>query len=99
MSKKIRVNVMMSPDLLEVLDGFCALTGKTRSALIDDLLRPSVPSLNELIQLQLKMKLKEMSGGSVSTPLESLDKLEQQLLKPLNELPGVIKNIHKNIEG
>lgn len=98
MSKKIRVNVMMSPDLLEVLDNFCSLTGKTRSALVDELLRPAVPSLNELIQLQLKMKLKAMSGGSSAAALKSLDKLESQLLNPLNELPGVIKNIQKDIE-
>lgn len=89
---------MMSPDLLDVLDNFCALTGKTRSSLVDDLLRPAVPSLNELIQLQLKMKLKEMSGGSSSAALKSLDKLQSQLTKPLNELPGVIKNIQKDIE-
>lgn len=89
---------MMFFDLLEVLDNFCSLTGKICFALVDELLRPAVLLLNELIQLQLKMKLKAMSGGFFAAVLKSLDKLESQLLNLLNELPGVIKNIQKDIE-
>ncbi len=49
MNNKQRINLYMDYDLLAVLDAFAAVTGKTRTAVMHALLRPSMPSLLQLI--------------------------------------------------
>ena len=54
--KRVRLNVMMDSDILDTLDALAMLNGSSRSHLLNELLRPSIPALNELIDLSERMK-------------------------------------------
>lgn len=46
-----RINLMIEPDILESLNYVSKSIGKTRSSLVNELLRPAIPALLEVIRL------------------------------------------------
>lgn len=99
-SKKVRINIMMDPEVLAVFDSFCQVTGGSRSSVIHEFLEPAVPALKELIALELRMKLNALSGSddAKSIALDELSSLEKDLLKPLDNLPGIIRDIQGRLK-
>lgn len=90
--KRLRLNVMMDADIVDTLDSFAILNGSSRSHVLNELLRPSMPALQELLELSHHMK---NNPDSIPESIESLDKLEEQLNKPVEQIPAYIKGISK----
>ena len=91
---------MMEPEILDVFNGFCQITGKSRSSIINEMLRPSLPTLQKLIELNLRMKLRSLSNGEADQLeiLEGLNDIEEKLLTPLEQLPNVIDKLQSKIK-
>lgn len=93
--KRIRLNVMLDEDILNTLNELAALNGSSRSHLLNELLRPSIPSLNELIDLSVRMK-KEADEDKIAHSLKTLDGIESKLTKPIAQIPDYIRGIHND---
>ena len=90
--KRIRLNVMLDEDILNTLNELAALNGSSRSHLLNELLRPSIPSLNELIDLSERMK-KEANQEKTEQTLKTLSNIEEKLNKPVKQIPDYIKGL------
>lgn len=90
--KRVRLNVMMDSDILDTLDALVMLNGSSRSHLLNELLRPSIPALNELIDLSERMK-KEANQEKTEQTLKTLSNIEEQLNKPVKQIPDYIKGL------
>lgn len=93
--KRVRLNVMMDEDIIETLDRLRALNGASRSHLLNELLRPSLPALNELIELSLRMQ-SEANTEKTAKSLKTLDDIESKLTKPMSQIPDYIRGIHND---
>lgn len=89
--KRIRTNVMLDADILDTLDAMASLNGSSRSHLLNELLRPSIPALQELIELSVRMQKKTPKDET----LKALDNLEAQLTKPVQQIPEYLKGLEK----
>lgn len=83
---------MMDSDILDTLDALGVLNGSSRSHLLNELLRPSIPALNELIDLSERMK-KEANQEKTEQTLKTLSNIEEQLNKPVKQIPDYIKGL------
>lgn len=90
--KRVRLNVMMDSDILDTLDALAMLNGSSRSHLLNELLRPSIPALNELIDLSERMK-KEANQEKTDQTLKTLSNIEERLSKPIKQIPEYIKGL------
>lgn len=88
---KRRINLILSPGLVEIIDEFAALTRRSRSHICEELLTPSIPALEELL-----LTAKELA----STPeverykrLQQLDDLEVKLTRNAKAIPKAIEKI------
>ncbi len=90
--KRIRLNVMLDEDILSTLNELAALNGSSRSHLLNELLRPSIPALNELIDLSERMK-KEANQEKTDQTLKTLSNIEERLNKPVKQIPDYIKGL------
>lgn len=89
--KRVRVNVMMDKDVLETLDAFRQINGASRSHMLNELLRPSLPSLNELIKLHYRMKTDPELDTAAAC--DTLTAIENKLSGPVSQLPEYIRSI------
>ena len=92
--KRIRLNVMLDEDILNALNELAALNGSSRSHLLNELLRPSIPALNELIDLSQRMK-EQANPEKTAQTLKTLNHIETQLNKPIEQIPNYIKGLQK----
>lgn len=92
--KRMRINVMIDSDILDTLDALCALNGSSRSHLLNEMLRPSIPAIHELLELSHRMKEQADPEKTVQT-LKTLSHIETQLNKPIQQIPNYIKGIQK----
>ena len=90
--KRVRLNVMLDEDILHTLNELAALNGSSRSHLLNELLRPSIPALNELIDLSERMK-KQADQEKNEHTLKSLSNIEEKLSKPIKQIPDYIKGL------
>ena len=90
--KRIRLNVMLDEDILNTLNELAALNGSSRSHLLNELLRPSIPALNELIDLSERMK-KEANQEKTDQTLKTLSNIEERLSKPVKQIAEYIKGL------
>lgn len=75
-SRKRRINLFLEEDLIQTLDAFAELSKQSRTAIIDSLLRPSLPTLNAL--LETSEKLKNMTDIDRLKAIQRLDLIEQK---------------------
>lgn len=92
--KRIRLNVMMDSDIIDALDAFAMMNKTNRSHVLNELLRPSLPALNELLDLAYRMKQQNDEQKNTQT-LKTLNQIESQLTKPLKQIPDYIKGLQQ----
>lgn len=85
---------MIDSDILDTLDALCALNGSSRSHLLNEMLRPSLPALNELLDLSHRMK-EQANPEKTAQTLKTLNHIETQLNKPIEQIPNYIKGLQK----
>ena len=93
--KRLRVNVMLDADILDALNDFAALNGSNRSHLLNEILRPSMPAIRELMALSVRMK-DQADPEKTAQTIDMLNSLETRLNQPIQKIPNYIKGIQKN---
>ena len=88
-----RVNLFMEKDIVDVLDAFAAMNQRSRTFVIHELLRPSMPALREL--LKLSDELKTMSDSDRLTALAKLTNIEEKLTSNARSMPNHLEGIAK----
>ena len=80
-----RINLYFETDLLDIIDEFAAITGRSRSYIIRGLLRPAMPSLQSLLNAAQEAKTdKEAVDARLST-------IERALMNTVCKLPDAIE--------
>lgn len=88
-----RVNLFMEKDIVDVLDAFAAMNQRSRTFVIHELLRPSMPALREL--LKLSGDLKTMSDADRLIALSKLADMEEKLSTTVLAMPDHIQGVTK----
>lgn len=91
--KTKRVTFNMEEELLDVLDAFAEMNGRTRTFVFHELLKPSLPMLKELLKLSKEVSL--MSDTDRLLALQKLQVAENELQEISDDLPGYVKEITK----
>jgi len=93
MKKTHRINLNLSLETLEVIDAFAAMNGRSRTYVIEELLKPSLPALRQL--LKLSDDLKTMSDADRLTALAKLTSTEEKLSSTVRAMPDHLEGITK----
>ena len=93
MSKNKRVNLFIEVETLEVLDAFAKMNNRSRTHIVNDLLRPSLPALRSL--LKVSDELKTMSDVDRLTALAKLASTEEKLANATRNMPNNLEGITK----
>ena len=88
-----RVNLFIEVETLEVLDAFAKMNNRSRTHLINELLRPVLPSLKNL--LKVSDDLKTMSDVDRLTALAKLANTEEKLTNSTRNMPKHLEGITK----
>ena len=88
-----RVNLNMSLEILEVIDAFAKMNDRSRTYVIEELLKPSLPALREL--LKLSDKLHGMSDADRLTAIAKLTNTADKLANTARNMPAHIEGIGK----
>lgn len=88
-----RINLNLSLDTLEVIDAFAAMNDRSRTYVIEELLKPSIPALRQL--LKLSDDLKTMSDADRLTALAKLTHVEDKLTNNVRNMPKHLEGISK----
>lgn len=88
-----RVNLFIEVEILEVLDAFSKMNNRSRTYLINELLRPTLPSLINL--LKVSDDLKAMSDVDRLTALSKLTQTSDKLASISRSMPDHIEGITK----
>ena len=80
----VRTNIYFEKDVLEVVDEFAKLMGRSRSHCLRSLLRPSIPALQALLDAAHEAKTDEKAV------MERLDNIERALTNTMYKLPDAI---------
>lgn len=91
--KTKRVTFNMEEELLDVLDAFAEMNGRTRTFVIHELLKPSLPMLKELLKLSKEVSL--MSDADRLLAFQKMQIAENDLQEIADDLPGYVKEITK----
>lgn len=84
---KARINLTISETNLETLDEISALTKRSKSALIDELLTDSQPVFQSLVQLLKKAKhLDELARATIKGETTQGEKQAQKLINQANRM-------------
>ena len=88
-----RINLSLNRETLDVIDAFAKMNDRSRTYVIEELLKPSLPALRQL--LKLSDDLKTMSDADRLTALAKLTNTEEKLASNARALPGHIEGIAK----
>lgn len=88
-----RINLNLSLETLEVIDAFAAMNDRSRTYVIEELLKPSLPALRQL--LKLSDDLKTMSDADRLTALAKLTSTEEKLANLSRNMPKHLEGITK----
>lgn len=91
--KTHRINLNLSLETLEVIDAFAAMNDRSRTYVIEELLKPSLPALRQL--LKLSDDLKTMSDADRLTALAKLTSTEEKLTNSTRNMPKHLEGITK----
>lgn len=89
--KTHRINLNLSLETLRVIDDFALMNNRSRTYIIEELLKPSVPALREL--LKLSDDLKTMSDVDRLTALSKLTNIEEKLAATVRRMPNCLEEI------
>lgn len=88
-----RVNLFMEKDILDVIDAFAAMNQRSRTFVIHELLRPSMPALRELLKISDELNL--MTDAVRLNTLTKLINAEEKLVNAARNMPDQLKGITK----
>lgn len=88
-----RVNLFIEVEILEALDAFAKMNNRSRTHIVNDLLRPSLPALKSL--LKVSDDLKAMSDVDRLTALAKLANTEEKLTNSTRNMPKHLEGITK----
>ena len=88
-----RVNLFIEVEILEVIDAFAKMNNRSRTYLINELLRPTLPSLLSL--LKVSDDLKAMSDVDRLTALAKLTQTEEKLTNTTRNMPNHLRGVTK----
>lgn len=88
-----RINLNLSIELIEVIDAFAKMNGRSRTYVVEELLKPSVPSLKAL--LKLSDDLAAMTDAERLTAIAKLSSMEDKLKINVRNMPGHIDGVTK----
>lgn len=88
-----RINLNLSLETLEVIDAFAAMNDRSRTYVIEELLKPSLPALRQL--LKLSDDLKTMTDADRLTALAKLTSTEEKLANSARNMPKHLEGITK----
>lgn len=88
-----RINLNLSLETLEVIDAFAAMNDRSRTYVIEELLKPSLPALRQL--LKLSDDLKTMTDADRLTALAKLTSTEEKLTNSTRNMPKHLEGITK----
>lgn len=91
--KTHRINLNLSLETLEVIDAFAAMNDRSRTYVIEELLKPSLPALRQL--LKLSDDLKTMTDADRLTALAKLTSTEEKLTNSTRNMPKHLEGITK----
>lgn len=84
-----RINLNMQKKYLSVIDAFAKMNGRSRTYVIEELLAPSIPALEEL--LVLADDLEGMTDAERLRVLKNLNAIEEKLTPAIESMPKHIK--------
>lgn len=88
-----RINLNLNRETLDVIDAFAAMNDRSRTYVIEELLKPSLPALREL--LKLSDDLKTMSDADRLTVLSKLSNFSDSVASTSRSAAPTIKGISK----
>ena len=88
-----RINLNLSLETLEVIDAFADMNDRARTYVIEELLKPSLPALRQL--LKLSDDLKTMSDADRLIALAKLTSTEEKLANSSRNMPKHLEGITK----
>lgn len=88
-----RINLFMEKDIVDVIDAFAAMNQRSRTFVIHELLRPSMPALREL--LKISDELNTMTDAVRLNTLTKLINAEEKLVNAARNMPDQLKGITK----
>lgn len=80
-----RINLNLEVETLEVIDAFAKMNDRSRTYVIEELLKPSLPALREL--LSLFDELKTMTDADRLTVLAELSVMQDKLFGAVRAMP------------
>lgn len=88
-----RINLNLSIELIEVIDAFAKMNGRSRTYVVEELLKPSVPSLKAL--LKLSDDLGRMTDAERLTAIAKLSNTQDKLRNTALNMPSHLEGISK----
>lgn len=88
-----RINLNLELETLEVIDAFAQLTDRSRTYVIESLLKPALPALREL--LAMPDKLTAMNDVDRLAALAKLHETEEKLTNTVRNLPKHLQGVAK----
>lgn len=88
-----RVNLYMEKDIVDVIDAFADMNQRSRTFVIHELLRPSIPALREL--LKISDELNTMTDAVRLNTLTKLIHAEEKLVNAARNMPDQLKGMTK----
>ena len=88
-----RINLNLNIETLEVIDAFAKMNDRSRTYVIEELLKPSLPALRQL--LKLSDQLKTMSDADRLTALAKLTNIDEKLSTNARNMPKHLDGITK----
>lgn len=88
-----RINLFLETDIVDVIDAFAEMNKRSRTHVIHELLRPSVPALKQL--LKQYDHLSKMSDSERLTALAKLNHIEEKLTNNARNMPKYLEGITK----
>ena len=88
-----RINLNLSLETLKVIDDFALMNNRSRTYVIEELLKPSLPALREL--LKLSDDLKTMTDADRLTALAKLTNIEEKLTSTAHSMPNHLRGVTK----
>jgi len=86
-----RINLFLETDIVDVIDAFAEMNKRSRTHVIHELLRPSVPALKQL--LKEYDRLSKMTDSERLTALAKLTHTEEKLSGTVRAMPAHLKGI------
>ena len=88
-----RINLFMEKDIVDVIDAYAAMCQRSRTFVIHELLRPSMPSLRTLLEVSEELNM--MTDAVRLNTLTKLINAEEKLVNAARNMPDQLKGITK----